>query len=173
VKTVVQAGSTTRVGNVKVKLSGHASTISRRASSQIAVEEVDSVARVRLSRVIEHKGAIRGEPFIQMTSDYLDGGTVEHISAGNYIDQKVTPMTTVVPARTKDTMDFGRLSTAAKALASSMSKYSAENEPSPEQVTTFLVGYQNLLEFRRAARARMTQAEGEIDAVENILRQFL
>jgi hypothetical protein len=82
-------------------------------------------------------------------------------------------MTTVVPARTKDTMDFGRLSTAAKALASSMSKYSADNEPSPEQVTTFLVGYQNLLEFRRAARARMTQAEGEIDAVENMLRQFL
>jgi hypothetical protein len=87
-KVVVEPGSTTRVGNVKVKLSGHATTTSRRTSSQIAIEEVDSVARVRLSRVIEHKGAIRGEPFIQITSDYLDGGTVETISAGTYIDQK-------------------------------------------------------------------------------------
>ena len=108
-----------------------------------------------------------------MTSEYLDGGSVEHVSAGTYIDQKVTPMTTVVPAGTKDTMDFGRLSVAAKALASSMSKYGPGNEPTPGQVTTFIMGYQNMLEFQRAVRSRMAQAEGEIDVVENMLRQFL
>ena len=154
VKTTVQAGTTMRVGNVKVKITRHASTTSRRVSGQIAAEKVDSVVRVRLSRVVEHKGAYNGEPFIQITSEYLDGGTVEHISAGTYNQQKVTPMTTVIPARTKDAMEFGRLSVAAKALASSMSKYGADNEPSPEQVTTFLMGYQNLLEASVARRGR-------------------
>lgn len=173
-KATVQAGTRSKAPRVRHMLQDDAATLSRKDIRQIRDEQDENgVHRVRLWQSVERKGALNGQPYVITTTTYLDGGEVRVSTAGKFEQKKVSPMTTVVPARTKDTMDFGRLTTAAKTLAVSMSKYGPENPPSPEQVTAFIVGYQNLLEFRRAVRARMTQAEGEIDMVENVLRQFL
>jgi hypothetical protein len=143
----------------------------RSFSKIIAVERPKGLSRVRVGRVKEHKGMVQNQPMEVVTTQYLDGH-------GHWIAQtkdfyQEDEMTfDAVPVRTRDITDFGRLSMAAKSLASSMSAFS-KTEPSPEQVAVFINGYRNLMEWRRKAREQMTRAEGEIDVVEILLTKML
>jgi hypothetical protein len=127
--------------------------------------------RVRLSKMREVRGKYDGSDFTVTTTRYLDGTVRTVSSSAQYRNEKVTME--AVPSRTRDITDFGRLSVAAKKLAQSMSAYGPQNPPSAEQVTTFVMGYQNLQEWRRQAQERMTRAEGEIDVVEELLTRFM
>ena len=130
------------------------------------------VMRVRMGRTKERKGAIDGDPLDVVTTQYLDGKALRVASTRKYFQEDEVAFD-AVPARTKDITDFGRLTTAAKALAVSMVPYGPDNEPSPEQLAVFINGYRNLLEWRRKVREQMTRAEGEIDAVETLLTQII
>lgn len=127
--------------------------------------------RVRLSKMTEARGKINGKDFTVTTIRYLDG-TVRTVSGTAQLTQEKVTME-AVPSRTRDITDFGRLSVAAKKLAQSMSAYGPQNPPSAEQVTTFVMGYKNLQEWRRQAQEKMTRAEGEIEVVEQVLARFL
>jgi hypothetical protein len=128
--------------------------------------------RVRIGRTKERKGDVGGYPLDVVTTQYLDGKALRVASTKQYFQEDEVAFD-AVPARTKDITDFGRLTTAAKALAVSMAPYGPDNEPSSEQLAVFINGYRNLLEWRRRVRQQMTQAEGEIDAVETLLTQIL
>lgn len=149
-------------------------------SSVITVEQcqfaaagyIGILSRVRIGRTKERKGAIEGDPLDVVTTQYLDGKALRVASTRKYYQEDEVAFD-AVPARTKDITDFGRLTTAAKSLAVSMAAFGPDNEPSSEQLAVFINGYRNLLEWRRKVRQQMTQAEGEIDAVETLLTQIL
>jgi hypothetical protein len=147
-------------------------------SSLIVVERhlcgssCDGTSRVRIGRTKERKGMIDGDPLDVVTTQYLDGKALRVASSRLYFQEDEMAFD-AVPARTKDITDFGRLTTAAKSLAVSMSEYGPTNEPSSEQLAVFINGYRNLLEWRRKVREQMTRAEGEIDVVEALLTQIL
>ena len=130
------------------------------------------LSRVRMGRTKERKGMIDGDPLDVVTTQYLDGKALRVASSRLYFQEDEVPFD-AVPARTKDITDFGRLTTAAKALAVSMAPFGPDNEPSSEQLAVFISGYRNLLEWRRKVRQQMTRAEGEIDAVETLLTQII
>jgi hypothetical protein len=155
------------------------SAISR--STVITVESVhrqgDAVGapglmRVRVGRTKERKGSVGGDPLDVVTTQYLDGKAIRVASTRQYFQEDEVAFD-AVPVRTKDITDFGRLTTAAKALAVSMAPYGPNNEPSPAQLAVFINGYRNLLEWRRKVRQQITRAEGEIDVVETLLTQIL
>jgi hypothetical protein len=131
-----------------------------------------TLSRVRIGRTKERKGDVGGYPLDVVTTQYLDGKALRVASTKQYFQEDEVAFD-AVPARTKDITDFGRLTTAAKALAVSMAPYGPDNEPSSEQLAVFINGYRNLLEWRRKVRQQMTRAEGEIDAVETLLTQIL
>jgi hypothetical protein len=135
-------------------------------------ETMRTLSRVRIGRTKERKGDVGGYPLDVVTTQYLDGKALRVASTKQYFQEDEVAFD-AVPARTKDITDFGRLTTAAKALAVSMAKYGPDNEPSSEQLAVFIAGYRNLLEWRRKVRQQMTRAEGEIDAVETLLTQIL
>jgi hypothetical protein len=133
--------------------------------------KVEPSGRVRLSEEREVRGKYCGSDFIVTTTRYLDG-TVRQVSqSGSYREEDVRME--AVPSRTRDITDYGRLTIAAKRLTQSMATYGPDNPPSPEQITTFVMGYQNLQEWRRQAQEKMTRAEGEIDVVEQVLTRFM
>jgi len=125
-----------------------------------------------MGRTKERKGMIDGDPLDVVTTQYLDGKALRVASSRLYFQEDEVAFD-AVPARTKDITDFGRLTTAAKALAVSMAPFGPDNEPSSEQLAVFISGYRNLLEWRRKVRQQMTRAEGEIDAVETLLTQII
>jgi hypothetical protein len=147
-------------------------------SSVITVERVSratgstGLMRVRIGRTKERKGAIDGYPLDVVTTQYLDGKALRVASTQQYFQEDEVAFD-AVPAHTKDITDFGRLTTAAKSLAVSMAAFGPDNEPSSEQLAVFIMGYRNLLEWRRKVRQQMTRAEGEIDVVEILLTQML
>ena len=145
-------------------------TVSR--SRIITVDGSTGLSRVRMGRTKERKGMIDGDPLDVVTTQYLDGKALRVASSRLYFQEDEVPFD-AVPARTKDITDFGRLTTAAKALAVSMAPFGPDNEPSSEQLAVFISGYRNLLEWRRKVRQQMTRAEGEIDAVETLLTQII
>jgi hypothetical protein len=138
------------------------------------VAEVDDhgVYRVRLHQTKQRKGYVNGEPFTQTTTTYLDGRQISICTAGPSY-QKEDMSSAAIPTRTKDVTDFGRLTQAAQALAQTMGRFTADNPPSADQLESLIRSYQNLLEWRRKARESMSRAEGEIDAVQGMLTQFL
>lgn len=138
------------------------------------VVEVDDqgVHRVRLHQTKERKGYVNSEPFVQTTTTYLDGKRTQVSTAGPTY-QKEDMTTAAIPTRTKDVTDFGRLTQAAQSLAQTMGRFTADNPPSADQLESLIRSYQNLLEWRRKARESMSRAEGEIDAVQGMLTQFL
>lgn len=128
--------------------------------------------RVRLERVVEPKGYLGGAAAATTTTTYLDGLCVTRTAAGEFF-QEETMTNAAIPVRSKDVADFGRLSQAAAALAKVLGRYSADNPPSAEQMESILRSYRNILEWRRKARESLTRAEGEIDVLEQMLRQLL
>lgn len=148
------------------------------ATSRLVVVEADSagVRRVRVGRSKSTNGCVlidgRSHTMTTVATSYLDGHYRVVTTAGSYYQEDEMPRD-VVPARSKDVTDFGRLTAAAKALAVSMAEFGADNPPSAAQVAAFIGGYRNLLEWRRKVREQMMQAEGQIDMVETMLGQFL
>ena len=144
-------------------------------SGLIATERIFGVVRVRLGRVKQTRGTIlvdgRSQPMRVTTTTYLDG--VRRVAvAGSYYQEDEVPLE-AIPARSSDVTDFGRLASAAKALSSAMSEFGPKNPPSQEQITVFVSSYRHLMEWRRKAREKMVEAEGQIDVVEMKLAQIL
>lgn len=152
-------------------------------ASKIIVAERSSrgVVRVRMGRTKDRSRSIvvagKSARMAVETTNYLDGRSRLVATAGSptktlYSQESEVPFE-AVPARTKDITDFGRLTTAARALAASMAEFGPDNEPSAEQLEVFVGGYRNILAWRAKVRAQMVQAEGQIDAVEHMLARIL
>lgn len=148
------------------------------------MEVVDGgVTRIRLSTETQIKGEYLGQPFLVTTQRFLDGGVTRASGvpsgvptkypsiAHPYREERLT--SEAVPARTSNVTDFGRLSVAAQTMAKHLANYTPEKPPSPAQVATLLMNYQNLLKQREEAARRLVQADGEIDIVGRLLSRFV
>lgn len=143
----------------------------------IAVErDSQGLRRVRMDRSKDASCSVMVDGsdtvMLMVTSRYLDGHARTTSTAGSYHKESEVPHE-VVPVRSKDVTDFGRLCTAAKSLAVSMSEFGPGDEPSPQQLAVFIDGYKNLQEWRGRVREQMALAEGQIRTVETILGQLL
>jgi hypothetical protein len=78
-----------------------------------------------------------------------------------------------VPARTQDVLDFGRLQSAATALTRQMAAYGPNNPPPPEQVASWLLAFGKLRTWRKEAEVCMVGADGRVNTVGTVLRQFV
>lgn len=144
----------------------------------IAVEQdYAGLSRVRMgstkgdgSVVIMHDGV--SHTLVTCSTQYLDGHEYTTEVAGSFRSEEELPYD-VIPARSKDVTDFGRLTAAARSLAVSMSAFGPGIEPSPEQLVIFAQGVANLQAWRTKARDAMAQAEGQIEAAETMLAQML
>lgn len=149
-------------------------------SSTKVVAVVDAgLARVRVQRRKAQKGQIDGYPMAVTETHYLDGGGTrvavsETMTVPWYHAEEMrADMAYILPARTKNTVDFGRLTMAAKSLAVTMANFPPGTEISSEQLAIFINGYKNLQEWRRVVREQVLEAEGQIDVVETMLRQMV
>lgn len=132
----------------------------------------DDVERIQLSKEVERRGELNGEPFTSTTIRFLDGGVTMIVGTPNKMKVERLSSDEAVPARTKATTDFGRLSVAAQTMARHLARY-GEKPPTPEQLATFLLNYQNLLAQREEAQKRLVQADGEIETVGRLLSRFV
>jgi hypothetical protein len=133
---------------------------------------ITGLLRIRMERVVEQAGVLNGDVASKDRRFYLDGTEARVLTAGAQRQEDLMAWE-AVPARTQDVLDFGRLETAAKALTRQMGQHGPDNPPSAEQIVTWLQGWQNLQGWRKEAEARFTQADGQIDTVAILLRQFL
>ena len=164
------------ITNMDNLLTGHGDTVAHSRSGLIAVERVNGVLRVRLGGVKQTNGTIlidgRSQPMKVVTTSYLDGAERRVATAGSYYQETESALD-AIPARSTDVTDFARLTRATKAQAVAMSEFGSKKPPSPEQLAVFVAGYRNLLEWRRMACRRMTEAEGQIDVIETMLSPML
>lgn len=147
------------------------SHINRRLVEETAL----GVRRVRLERSTSH-ASLAGEQVKRVANRYLDGDevvTLVNVASGKPKGEALVMAWEAVPARTQDVLDFGRLETAAKALTAQMAAYGPGNPPPAEQVASWLLSFQTLQQWRKAAEERMTAADGQVGTVGTLLRQFL
>lgn len=134
----------------------------------------EGISRVRLARVRTSLGLYTGEPHTQEDSYFLDGWVTRRtVRLGVTHRERIDMGLDVVPVRTGDVTDFGRLQTAASTLTAIVQQFGPGNPPSPEQLESMLNSYRGILEWRRKARSRMAAAEGQIDLTEASLRNVL
>lgn len=140
----------------------------------IAVEDHRGLTRVRMGQTtqrcaatVTHGGV--SHPLRIVSTQFLDGHEFSTQTAGDYYLEEELPFD-VIPARSKDIADFGRLAAAARSLAMSMA---GVLDPSPEQIVVFAQGVANLAAWRERARDAMAQAEGQIEVAETMLAQML
>jgi len=156
-----------------------------KTSYAVAAETHRGLARVRVHRLKAQKGHIDGFPMAVTETHYLDGGGVrfavcETMAADKpwiHMEEMKADMAYVIPtggpARTRNVVDFGRLTQAAAALATTMARFPPDAEISSEQLAVFINGFRSLQEWRRVVREQMAEAEGQIDLVETMLRQMV
>jgi hypothetical protein len=137
----------------------------------------DGVARVRVdnyrSPCTNRDG--QGVTSIQCTRSYLDG-LVEtrwrFKESGEPVSQhgmfKNEP---IVPLRTKDSVDFGRLDAAVVQLLSLT--MSLDENASPEQISSVVSSHRNLCVWIEEVRTRLAAAESQVDVVEAAVRKLL
>lgn len=137
--------------------------------------EPGSVMRIRLHRVSEPKGSAYGQSIIVVTETFLDGVTrTSTTSDGRLLGIERTPVaTSLVPVRTKDFVDFGRLDSAVQALVAEAQRYTDENPPSDAQAESLLASYQAILAWREKASAALASAEGKIDIAGALMRRVM
>ncbi|WP_344133794.1 hypothetical protein [Pedococcus bigeumensis] len=135
----------------------------------------DGVLRLRMERTTFNGAVLNGNAVARVVSRYLDG--VETIvlrrSDGTDEGDPLVQKWGAVPARTQDVLDFRRLEGAATRLTQQMAAYGPGNRPSAEQVASWLLAYGNLQQWRKEAEARMVGAEGQVNTVGIVLRQFV
>lgn len=147
----------------------------QRPRSTLIAMERDSAGmlRVRLGKSIENDTKVmiehKQEPLTITRTAYLDGCERSISVAGSYYQESEK----AVDISARDVGDFGRLNKAATRLTEAMAKFGPDNPPSPEQTMMFIQSYQNILEWRRAARQKLDHVEGQIDMVEAMLGRML
>jgi hypothetical protein len=148
------------------------SKVSRSSSSMIGHErDSNGLSRVRVGRVREVKGSVNGHQMLVVTTQYLDGHTRAVADAGSYHDEQETTFD-AVPSSGEDIANFSRLSKVMSSLVVSMSLPDSE-VVGPEQVAIFIAGHGNLQAWQRRVAEQMSQAQGEMEVVEAMLRTML
>jgi len=143
--------------------------------SRLITTERDSkgVLRIRLRKTTEKDTTVlvenRQQRLTITRTAYLDGHERSISTASSYYRESEK----AVDLAAKDAGDFGRLNHAASQLSAAMAKFGPDNPPSPEQTIIFVRSYQNILEWRRAARRKLDHVEGQIDMVEAMLGRML
>src|SRR5690349_25134403 len=134
----------------------------------------DGVRRIILMRPVSGGMWVSGKATTRTETRYLDGTVTAVLDDGETQEDPVTIGFEALPARTQDVLDLGRLSMATQILARQMGEQAASGErPSPAQFKAWVDSYRGLAEWKRGAERRMSQAQGQIDAVGTALSRFI
>lgn len=124
-------------------------------NSSAIVSVLDSgVWRVRISATKFDQGFYMGQKMVCHTERFLDI-TTSTVHAGTYQKRDSMP-TPVIPANSRDTMDFGRLDAAMSEL---MQQMSSIEKPDAEQLQAWVLGYQHCSAWLNGAHARLAAAD--------------
>jgi hypothetical protein len=124
-------------------------------NSDVIISVRDSgVWRVRLSATKFDQGTYMGQQMTSSREMFLDV-IVETVNAGTFQRREVMP-TPVIPANSRDTMDFGRLDAAMSEL---MQQMSSIEKPDAEQLQAWVLGYQHCSAWLNGAHARLAAAD--------------
>jgi hypothetical protein len=129
-------------------------------------DPVTGCRRVRLERKTQTGFRLYGSPGTTVRTRYLDGGGTVVTTAGEHRSETAMPFEPI-PDHTHNVLDLDRLRLAAAALAKSMA---AQDGPATlEQVATWVRSYQGLLDWQKAAEARLVESQGQITSVRALL----
>jgi len=137
---------------------------------------VDNQTRIRIGTVLSVVGLHQGLPYYERVSLYLDGQRLVETLYGNGIVQREWFFVgeNVIPTRTREVVDFGRLDQAVQGLVTIMGRINESGQaPTDEQMSSLYISRENVLEWQRRAHAEMATADSQIDIMEGMFRQVV
>jgi hypothetical protein len=137
---------------------------------------VDNQTRIRLSTLLAVLGLNQGLPYYERVSLYLDGQMLVETLYGNGIVERKWDFVgeNVIPTRSKEVIDFGRLDQAVQGLVTIMGRINESGQaPTDDQMSSLYISRENVLEWQRRAHAEMATADSQIDLMEGMFRQVV
>lgn len=137
---------------------------------------IDNKHRIRLGTELVPAGVSSGLPYYLRVSIYLDGQVLAEDLYGNGIVKREWRFMgeQVIPSRSKEVVDFGRLDQAVQGLVTIMGRIAESGkEPDPDQMSSLIVSRENVLEWQRRAHAEMSTADSQINIMETMFRQVV